>query len=486
MQDLSDDAAGDPARTLLRLEPACATLSALSKLDLKNQALVSIPASLAVCCRLEHLDIGGNVTLRSLDGIERLPMLRILFAKGCSLGPKLQAGGPLSQAASIFMLGIADVGLTELDGAALPPSLGWLIAPQNAISVIKNPTRLGSVRKLMLSHNHLDAFAADRLIDAIPALEMVRLACNQLETVPPSAFAHPRLAWLAIGGNPYAKRAVDAALTAASGGGAGVAGAGTTFLPDASEVEVDETVLGQGSGAVVKRGAWRGKPVAVKLWSAERFSDGDARGEWVAGRLTGDCPDLVRTLAAWESPSLGMALELLEGASAVGGPPNFGTVTRDAFTDGKQPKLGVLEAFNVAVTVARAGEWLHTRGLMHGDVYLHNTLRVAGSSRALGRPPRAMDDIVRLSDLGAACAYDRGAHAGLEKIEVRSFGWLVHDLLSWIAPGPYVQESKCLGLMREVANACTSEELSRVPSFSSALAQLRTATEYQVLSSGVS
>ena len=119
---------------------------------------------------------------------------------------------------------------------------------------------------------------------------------------------------------------------------------------------------------------------------------------------------------------------------------------------------------------------------LKGDVYLHNTLRVAGSSRALGRPPRAMDDIVRLSDFGAACAYDRMAHAGIEKIEVRSFGWLVFDLLSWIAPGPWSKESTCLGLMRALATACTSEELSRVPSFSTALSQLRTATEYQVLS----
>ena len=63
-----------------------------------------------------------------------------------------------------------------------------------------------------------------------------------------------------------------------------------------------EEELGRGSGAVVKRGTWQGTPVACKLgraglsphrrphpshlflkvacklWSAELFSDGDARG----------------------------------------------------------------------------------------------------------------------------------------------------------------------------------------------------------------
>lgn len=290
--ELSDEE--PPSALLSRLEPTCTTLASMTKISLGNQRLVALPAALALCMKLEHLDIGGNASLRALDGVERLPSLKVLFAKGCQLGPKLPVGGPLAQAASLFMLGIGDVGLVELDGAALPPSLGWLIAPQNAISAVRNPARLGGVRKLMLSHNQLDAFAAEKILEAIPGLEMLRLACNRLETLPPATFKHPSLAWLAVGGNPCSQRAEAAALAAS----AHAANAATAFLRDASEVEVSDTVLGQGSGAVVKRGTWRGQPVAVKLWSAEIFSDGDARGEWAAGRLTGGCPDLVRTLMA--------------------------------------------------------------------------------------------------------------------------------------------------------------------------------------------
>ena len=138
----ADETDEPPAALLLRLEPTCTRLATLTKLELKSQDLATLPTGLALCTGLEHLDIGGNRNLRALDGIERLPKLRVLFAKGCSLGPKLPPGGPLSQVNSLFMLGIGDVGLAELDGAALPPSLGWLIAPQNQISFAKTCKRV--------------------------------------------------------------------------------------------------------------------------------------------------------------------------------------------------------------------------------------------------------------------------------------------------------------------------------------------------------
>ena len=437
-----DNASADPAQLVLRLELEAATLKTLKKLDLKNQALAAIPTALSLCGSLEHLDIGGN-PLKTLNGLERLPALRILFGKGCPLGPALPPGGPLSKCASLFMLGLGETGLCELDGDAMPPNLNWLILPQNQISVVRRPEKLRGVKKLMLSHNQLDAAAAAALLQAIPGLEMLRVACNRLETLPEAAVTHDHLAWLAIGGNPYTQRQVDTALAAANRSDGGAA-----FLSDASEVSVEEEELGRGSGAVVRRGTWQGTPVAVKLWSAERFSDGDARGEWVAGRLSGGCEHLVRTLAAWETPSLGMALELLEGASAVGAPPNFDTITRDTFKAGVHAKLTPREAHRVALTVARAGSWLHARGLVHGDMYLHNTLRVPaakasssasgrggggrGSKRSREAADGAAGDVVRLSDLGAATAYDRSAHPGVERIELRAFGHLVNDLLQWL------------------------------------------------------
>jgi len=215
---------------------------------------------------------------------------------------------------------------------------------------------------------------------------------------------------------------------------------------------------------VVVRGEWAidtvqsvklGTPVAVKQWTSAQFSDGDARGEWVMGRLTGGNDAMVRTLGTWEQPTLGMALELLDGATAVGGPPSFESVTRDTFIEGKHEKLLPAQAVAVALQVAHACNWLHTRGICHGDVYLHNTLRVTSGESA---------GTIRLSDLGAACTYDRLRDAVLERIEVRSFGFLVQDLLKWIQLTDEIGNQQLVRL-REVAESCEAEKVEELPTF---------------------
>lgn len=465
-----------PPLSLLRaLEPAAARLLALTKLDLKHAGLAALPAALHLAApSLVQLDVGDN-PLTTLDGVERLGRLSVLFASRCRLGPALPAGGALSALGALRMVALTANGLRSLDGAALPPSLVWLIAPQNEIREVRSAERLGGVRKLMLSHNELSAEALAPLLVACPRLEMLRVACNRLETLPEALLDHPTLAWLAIGGNPYATGCFEALL-----GSSAAAADCAPQLEDGSVVAVSDVELGRGSGAVVKRGEWRGTPVAVKQWTASLFSDGDARGEWQMGKLTGGCDALVRTLAAWEAPSLGMAVELLDGAAAVGGPPSFDSVTRDTFTEGKHARLTAAQALHVAATVARALRWLHARGMAHGDVYLHNTLRVPG--RAGGAD--AVPDAVRLSDLGAACAYDRAAHPAVEKLEVRAFGFLVDDLLLSCNLGgerPQAGEerpqagARILGGLRGLRERCAGARgVATLPTFGELEAELQT------------
>merc|ERR1719150_2105087 len=125
-----------------------------------------------------------------------------------------------------------------------------------------------------------------------------------------------------------------------------------------------------------------------------------------------------------------MILELLEGAVAAASPPSFATVTRDALRKdgGKGPSLSVASALDVARAVAQAIAYLHGKGLVHGDVYLHNTLVVLdeGSSKGAGASPAVCD--VRLSDFGAAAAVDGEDFEALRRLEARSFGWLLQDL----------------------------------------------------------
>ena len=103
-------------------------------------------------------------------------------------------------------------------------------------------------------------------------------------------------------------------------------------------------------------------------------------------------------------------------------------------------------------------DWLHARGMMHGDVYLHNTLRSG--------------DAVRLSDLGAATVYDRSEHPWLERIEVRSFGFLVLDVLEGPWDDPEGAHAVTAEALRALADECCGAEVDERPLFAAIVARL--------------
>ena len=79
----------------------------------------------------------------------------------------------------------------------------------------------------------------------------------------------------------------------------------------------------------------------------------------------------------------------------------------------------------VARDIAAAAVHLHRRGILHGDLYAHNTLWDGAAGEAV------------LSDFGAACAIPAG-HEGdrWRRIEVRAWGLLLGELLDLCAPEP--------------------------------------------------
>ncbi|RYD25176.1 MAG: protein kinase family protein, partial [Lysobacteraceae bacterium] len=80
--------------------------------------------------------------------------------------------------------------------------------------------------------------------------------------------------------------------------------------------------------------------------------------------------------------------------------------------------LATGHGLRIAGAVAEAVAHLHGRGLLHGDVYAHNTLWNAATGAAV------------LSDFGAASALPAGEDgAALKRIEVRAVGILLSELL---------------------------------------------------------
>lgn len=433
-----------------------AALAGLSSVNLAKQGLASLPDSLALCTQLVQLDVGGNPLQTLPEFLPSLSRLEVLFASDIGL---VELPPVLSSCLSLRMLGVSNNRLQSLDGMRLPADLVWLIAAGNEVADLPNISRCQRIRKLMLSHNQL---TCQGLAPAagITDLEMVRVAANNLESFPVELLRHPRLSWVAVGGNPFTETAL------------------TRLLSDipAPDVNFDDVVLGDrlgsGAGATVYQGEWRGQPVAVKIWDGERFSDGTARGEWAVNRVAGSPGHeaLVGLRGAFDLPRPGMLLELLSDASAAASPPSFATVTRDAIPSlgGKGPTYRPGAAASVALAVASACEYLHSRGLLHGDVYLHNTLVVIdGPDKACVSELRE----VRLSDFGAAAAVDEPA---FEKLEVRSFGWLLQDLLESLSEfAADSSEGRIVEALGKLRILCGGEVAAELPNFGTIANSLR-------------
>ena len=78
--------------------------------------------------------------------------------------------------------------------------------------------------------------------------------------------------------------------------------------------------------------------------------------------------------------------------------------------------------------VASAVAHLHARGVVHGDLYAHNTM-VDGQGDAL------------LGDFGAAAVYDPARSplaARLQRLEVRALGLLVQELVHLVQMSMYL------------------------------------------------
>jgi len=412
--------------------------------------LATLPAALIHCKQLSFLDVTDNPLQTLPECLAELPNLEILFARNTQL---TSLPPVLVRCHKLHMLGVANNKLQSLDGEQLPESLVWLIAAGNEISQLKNMSRLKHIRKLMLSHNKLtsDALAT---VAGIEDLEMIRVAANCLEEFPAVLFEHPRLAWVAVGGNPFAEKTLQQRLAS----GATVA-----------DVRFDDVTLGEslgrGAGATVYRGRWADQDVAVKLWEGEQFSDGTARGEWGVNRVAGSPghPSLVAVRGAFEAPRPGMLLELLPEARAAAQGPSFQTVTRDCLPrdGGSGPQYRPGSAATVAQAVAQACEYLQTKGVYHGDVYLHNTLVLAVKAAELAAQRGGVLAEVRdarLSDFGAAAVVD---DPRFELLEVRSFGWLLQDLLDSLSgPAQGPDEEAQVNTLRQLRARCAAATTS--------------------------
>jgi hypothetical protein len=381
--------------------------------ELRLPGLSEFPREIfALADTLEILDLSDGALTSLPNDMGRLHRLRVLFGSGNRF-ERLPAS--LGDCLSLSQIGFRGSGLREIPGEALPPSLRWLTLTDNQIEVL--PEELGErplLQKLMLAGNRLCTLPAS--MSHAPSLELLRLSCNGFEKLPAGIAELPSLAWISWAGNPF-ERSISPSKAA---------------LVPWADLELAER-LGEGTSGHVHRAVWnvdgaeQGLPIALKLFKGAMTSDGLPEREMAASLAAGEHPNLTGAFGRLQDHPEGtdaLLMPLLPAHwRALAGPPSLASCSRDVYDP--ELRLDPASALRVAGDVAAAAAHLHAQGILHGDLYAHNSLWDGESGQAV------------LSDFGAACALPEGKEGDAwRRIEVRAWGLLFGELLDRCAPDP--------------------------------------------------
>eukprot|EP00466_Bigelowiella_natans_P010566 jgi/Bigna1/87851/estExt_fgenesh1_pg.C_250026 len=440
-----------------------ADLTSLKSLDLRFQELAELPESISKCVNLWKLDVGSNKLKTLPKTLAHLEKLKILFATGNEME---EIPAVLKDMKGLTMLSLMRNRIKGVvDCAGFPAMTQWLIMTDNKITEIKNIGLLKKLQKCMFSHNCLTDLPPDIKAAAAHTLTLsytharshlcrltrhkcditsgMRISSN-LDVFPKALFNAPHISWIALSGNGCTKKAVEKMITD---------GTAEKEEIDYKSLNFGED-LGEGSGGKVRvatlvkdsKDSSKNIKVAVKEYRGAHFSDGTAADEWKLNKVLPPHSHILSSIGTFKTPHLGLVLELLEGAKAVGGPPSLDSCTRDTQAKG-EGLMNIQFALKVAMAVCDAARHLHKHNIAHGDIYLHNTLKDSKGS-------------IRLSDFGAAFVYPKELQPQMQGIEVRSFGWLLDDLVRFSevfpAKGEVTAETQCSHQsLRSLAKQCT-------------------------------
>ena len=411
-----------------------------------SQNLTDFPLEiLDLADSLEILDLSNNHLSSLPQEFSQLKKLKVVFFNNNQFEefPEVLAACP-----NLSMVSFKGNQLKTISEDALSPNIRWLILTNNQLTTLPSSIgKLSKLQKFMLAGNQLQSLP-DELANC-KNLELIRLAANQLQMLPAWLFTLPRLTWLAYAGNPCS--AVTASQTKTS-----------LATIDPAELRLAE-VLGQGASGVIYKGLWQAdtsmtQDVAVKLFKGEITSDGLPLDEMQACMAAGTHPNLVNVLGKLSRPiedKAGLVFSFITSDyDNLGEPPSLETCTRDTYRDDTAFTLPVI--LKIAQGIASVVAHLHSRGIMHGDLYAHNILVDSQGKSILG-------------DFGAASFYDssdKDLAQALESFEVRAYGCLLEDLLERHVSEHEENEIKIFQSLRKLQQRCMAPVPSERPLFS--------------------
>ncbi|GAA4322969.1 leucine-rich repeat-containing protein kinase family protein [Mucilaginibacter gynuensis] len=421
------------------------TLKQLQKGELKGAVSLKLTEGLShfppeifeLADTLELLDLSFNKLSELPADFGRLKKLKIFFASEnlFTVLPEVLADCPL-----LDIVGFKSNIIERVPVRALNANIRWLILTNNRITEM--PAQIGNcsrMQKLMLAGNKLNTLPVE--LGKCLNLSLLRISANQLNELPQWLLTMPSLSWLAFSGNPFS---MQPAIT-------------TIPFIDFRELELG-TQLGEGASGIISKAKWQINDViseiAVKIFKGAVTSDGLPEDEMFTYMAAGNHYGLVKLLGQIDSHpegKQGLVMDLIpQRFFNLGNPPSFSSCTRDVFKENMN--LSVLQVQKIALTIASLAAQLHTKGIMHADLYAHNILIDEEGNTLFG-------------DFGAACFYNQSdtVTANLtQRIEVSAYGHLLDDLLGLCREKG---EDEFLTKLAVLRNACTSQNVALRPSF---------------------
>jgi hypothetical protein len=451
----------------------------ISTVDLSNCSLRSIPEELyQLRDHAELINLGGNELSSLPPWIAEFSKLKILFFANNNFE---EIPAVLGRLPNLYMLSFKSNKIKSIEDERIPSSVGWLILTDNQFSSL--PSNIGDklprLKKLMLAGNKLTSIPDS--LSSCKELELVRLAGNQLATLPSWLFTSlPRLSWLALAGNPMFHVEDDTR--------------SQSNKIDWASVSISDK-LGEGASGVVYKGSWNqlydqdseannnfqgatidNIDVAIKLFKGSATSDGFPEDEMKASEVVGSHENSIHVygrLTNHPSSQLGLVLSLIPPEFyTLGGPPSFDTVTRDVYK--KEQRFSLSFIMQILIGVASIAAHLHSKHIMHGDLYAHNIL----VHRDTGFP--LLGDFgaaTRYEGIGNMIAYPSDDHKQLdvyqaiEGFEVRAYGCLIEELVDRL--NDEEQERAEVMTLRDLQLYCHHPSPKARPTFKSMLSTLK-------------
>jgi hypothetical protein len=393
---------------------------------------------------LEIIDLSGNNLSELPKNFYELKKIKIAFFSENNFTKFPEV---LSKCENLIMIGFKSNQIHTIHENSFPKKLRWLIFTNNQIE--KLPSSIGVcklLQKVALAGNKLNELPKE--MAQCENIELLRISANHIAELPEWLFSLPKLAWLAYSGNPCCMQLNQKNII--------------------QEIEWDEfslnEKLGEGASGIIYKANWNNpqsnpKIIAIKLFKGEVTSDGYPEDEINTCLSIGYQKNLVKLIGKIKNhpqKTSGLIFELIPpNYFNLGNPPNFDTCTRDTFTI----KYTFDQIFIILKSIANACHHLHSRGIMHGDLYAHNILIDEQGNAILG-------------DFGAASIYDLKSNYTnkFEKLDVRAYGYLIEDLLlNHLDDNSFLEPKEKL---KEIKNDCLKTEIINRPSFSEIINEL--------------